>query len=192
MQKALTMAHPSSPAAEPSRLAISTAWLIPVFVVPSATWRVGHVVAGPGGWGAVADGNWYLLLVSALSLGLSALSIGLLSVWGTVAPTWVPRIGGTALNPRWVFRAAFAGGLGPCLLTAYVIYVRIATPSYRFTPTIGHGGPATVSQMPGMDIMRWYLPLIFWGPLLIVLAIDYRRRSNSAVTTAMLMGEPAR
>jgi hypothetical protein len=36
-----------------------------------------------------------------------------------------------------------------------------------------------VHAPPGWEVLRWYLPLLLWGPLLLVITRDYRRRHRA-------------
>jgi hypothetical protein len=49
------------------------AYAVPLCVLPSAVWRTGGVLDGGV---SIADGGWYLLLLSGLSMGLALLTLG--------------------------------------------------------------------------------------------------------------------
>jgi hypothetical protein len=38
----------------------------------------------------------------------------------------------------------------------------------------GRTGPA--HPPPGSEVLRWYVPLLAWGPLVLAVAADFRRR----------------
>jgi hypothetical protein len=147
------------------RWAVLAAWAVVVCDVPSALWRV----TVPG---------WYPVFLTVLSLVLAHLTVGLVQPWGERIPRWVPGIGGRPLNTRAVYRAAVAGATSILALTTYFLLNH----TFHF---VGHGWVAightksTVSA-PGWDILRWYVPLLAWGPLLLLVAADYRRRTFGA------------
>jgi len=42
--------------------------------------------------------QWYMIFLSALSMGLALLTLGLVHGWGQRVPHWVPRIGGRRMR----------------------------------------------------------------------------------------------
>jgi hypothetical protein len=48
---------------------------------------------------------------------------------------------------------------------------------------IDTGGP--LHPVPGWDILRYYLAMVTWGPLVVAVACDYRsRRTQAGLTVA--------
>ena len=153
------------------RWAVRAAWLVPVLVVPSAVWRAATAFDYGTGLG---EGAWYPLLLSALSLGLATLTLGLVYRWGERFPAWVPAAGGRSLPVRAVYRAAAAGAVRLIALSAYFLLNQ----AFRFVES----GPVWIGQdapqrpVPGSDVLALYAPLLLWGPLLLTVATNYRRR----------------
>ncbi|WP_250007533.1 hypothetical protein [Actinoplanes sp. M2I2] len=153
------------------RWTVWTAWLVPILVVPSAVWRAATAFdygTSPG------EGAWYPLLLSALSLGLATLTLGLVHRWGERFPAWVPAVGGRSLPVRAVYRAAAIGALLLIALSAYFL-LNQAFGFVKSGPVwIGENAPQR--PVPGSDVMALYAPLLLWGPLLLAIATNYRRR----------------
>jgi hypothetical protein len=163
-----------APVGAPPGWAVWCAWLVPLLIVPSAIWRASEVVTDPAGfWAATAAGGWYLLLLSAVSIALGLLTLGLVQEWGATIPGWVPGIGGRRVPLRFATTAAFGGGTVLILLTVW-FFVYTATRPFEVAPLIGADEP--VHARPGWSVLRWYLPLVAWGPLVVVIAADHRRR----------------
>ncbi|SIM59928.1 hypothetical protein SAMN04489832_0904 [Micromonospora cremea] len=149
----------------PSRWAVAAAYAVPLCVLPSAIWRVTAPVGGTVGW--------YLIFLSVLSMALAVLTLGLVHQWGQRLPRW---LGGRPLAPGAVTRLAITGGL---LLVVICVYF-LLNQAFHFvdrgwSPTAVQD--AVVHDRPGWDILRYYVPLLAWGPLLIAVAVDYRRRA---------------
>ena len=159
----------------PPRWAVACAWLVPVTILPSAIWRLSYLFRFDGPLDALfGHGGWYLALLSAGSVALGLLTVGLVRPWGEIYPKWIPVLGGEPVPAKSVATAAFTGG---GIITALVIYATIGVlfdPPVHPTPLIGADEPA--EPQPGIDVLRWYLPLVLWPPLLIAVAADYRRR----------------
>ncbi|SDS43652.1 hypothetical protein [Actinoplanes derwentensis] len=152
----------------PSRWALGAAYAVPLCVLPSAIWRL-YAATEEG-----SDTSWYLVFLSVLSMALALLTLGLVHDWGQRVPHWVPRFGGTPIPARPVVFAAVIGG---SLLVALCVYVIVNQTFHlvgRAWVGIGHEEPTR--EAPGWDVMRYYLPLVAWGPLVIAVAADYRRR----------------
>jgi hypothetical protein len=147
------------------------AWSVPVLVVPSAVWRA----ATAFDYGtSLGEGAWYPLLLSALSLGLATLTLGLVYRWGERFPAWVPTVAGRSLPVRAVYRTAATGAVLLIALSAYFLLNR----AFRFVESgpVWIGEDAPQRPTPGSDVMALYAPLLLWGPLLLAVAMDYRRR----------------
>ncbi|TQL79174.1 hypothetical protein FB566_4775 [Stackebrandtia endophytica] len=148
-----------------------SARLIPLTILPSAVWR------GVEGVRHITDGGWYLLFLSVLSMGLGLLSIGLVSDWGSVYPRWIPLLGGRTVPARGAAAVAQTGATIIIALSAYYTWNYNFGNLLTFTPIVG---PDEVKPSPGMDVIGWYLPMSAWGPLLIAVAANYRRRHSAA------------
>ncbi|MCP2258742.1 hypothetical protein LX15_002440 [Streptoalloteichus tenebrarius] len=179
MTKATTERGGTTPA---PRWAVWAAYAVPLCVLPSAVWRTTEAFNGDT---SMADEGWYLLLLSALSLGFAMLTPGLVHRWGERVPEWVPGVGGRVIPARLVVTTAVVGA---SLVLALCLYGVLNT-VFRFVdraPVLV--GPAdAVRQPPGWDVGLLYLPILAWGPIVLVLAAAYRRRR----TTASGMSGPA-
>lgn len=157
------------------RWAVLCAWTVPLTVLPSAAWRA-SLVLGEDDWlRAIGDGGWCLLLLSVLSVGLGALTIGLVRPWGEVWPRWVPLLAGREVPARPVAIAAWLGASVIMLLPVYVIVYRLFLP-FDVRPLIDPDG--IVHPAPGLDVLSFYFPMLAWGPLLLAVATDYLRRRS--------------
>lgn len=170
----MTTVHRTVP--PPPRRAVWSAWAIPLLVLPSALWRAGKAFDDARGLSAVTDGGWYLLLLSVLALSL--LSLGLVKPWGIAYPAWIPGVGGQIVNARRAAVTAQVGGWLLIVLSLYLTWNLNVGNLLTFEPAVGTTEQA--HQLPDMGVLRWYLPLYAWAPLLIAIAVDYRRRTRSA------------
>lgn len=161
----------------PSSRAVWAAYAVPLCVLPSAVWRLSLVSTDD------AVTTWYMVFLSALSMGLALLTLGLVHRWGQRVPTWVPLLGGRPIPARPVVIVALIGG---SLLVAICVYFFLNR-TFHFVPRtwLGVGRDEPAHPVPGWEVLRYYAPLIVWGPLVIVVAADYRRR-------AALVRAPAR
>ncbi|MGW5558118.1 hypothetical protein ACWER9_12935 [Micromonospora sp. NPDC003944] len=156
--------------AAPPRWAIGAAYAVPLCVLPSAAWRLTLVFTDD------AVTPWYMIFLSALSMGLALLTLGLVHRWGQRVPHWVPRIGDLHIPARPVVRVALIGGW---LLVAICVYVLL---NQRFhlvqSGWVGIGGDEPAHPQPGWEVFRYYAPILGWGPLVIAVATDYGRRAS--------------
>ncbi|MEH0934582.1 hypothetical protein [Micromonospora psammae] len=118
--------------------------------------------------------TWYMIFLSALSMGLALSTLGLVHRWGQQVPHWVPLLGGRSIPARPVVIVALAGG---SLLVAISVYF-VLNQTFHFVPPgwLGSGGDEPARPVPGWEVLRYYAPLILWGPLVTAVAADYRRR----------------
>ncbi|RZT79277.1 hypothetical protein EV382_2475 [Micromonospora violae] len=161
----------------PRPWAVWAAYAVPLCVLPSALWRLSLVFTDD------AVTRWYMLLLSVLSMGLALLTLGLVHRWGQRVPHWVPRLGGRRIPARPVVRAAVTGGW---LLVAVCVYFLL---NQRFhlvqSGWVGIGGDEPAHPPPGWEVFRFYAPLLAWGPLVVAVATDYRRRAAMARGTTV-------
>ena len=164
----------------PPRWAVWSAWAIPLTILPSAIWRLWAVFEEePGGPHAFLNDGWYLVLLSALSMVLGLLSLGLVRSWGLALPRWVPLLGGRPVHHRLAAATAHTGGWIIVALTLYALWNVTFGNLFTFEPVLGPPAPDELAP-PDLSVLRWYRPMIFWGPLLIALATDYGRRTAAA------------
>ncbi|RLP91297.1 hypothetical protein EAD98_24030 [Micromonospora sp. CV4] len=155
-------------ATAPSPWAVWAAYAVPVCVLPSAVWRLSLVFTDD------AATTGYMIFLSVLSMGLALSTLGLVHRWGQQVPRWVPLLGGRPIPARPVVLVALIGG---SLLVAICAYFFLNS-RFHFVERgwvgIGQDGPALPA--PGWDVLRYYAPLVAWGPLVVAVAADYRRR----------------
>ncbi|MGC4868471.1 hypothetical protein ACLQ3B_23900 [Micromonospora sp. DT53] len=153
----------------PPRRAVWAAYAVPLCVLPSALWRLSLVFTDD------AVTRWYMIFLSALSMGLALMTLGLVHRWGQLFPHWVPRLGGRHIPARPVVRVALIGGWS---LVAICVYFLV---NHRFhfvqSISVGIGDDEPVHPAPGWEVLRYYAPMLAWGPLVIAVAADYRRRA---------------
>ncbi|MFR9774961.1 hypothetical protein ACL02O_02750 [Micromonospora sp. MS34] len=154
--------------------AVRVAHLIPLAVLPSGLWRIALVAGVPIGasaYGApVRPGlgeSLYIVSLSLVSEGLALLALGLVRPWGEVFPRWLPGLGGRRVPPSVAVTAATTGALALTLIWGYAAWgVVIRGNDLGFSPA----GFAL--------LVACYLPLLLWGPLLLILTVAYHRRRS--------------
>ena len=167
----------------PPRWAVRTAHLITLLLIPSGLWRVGIVLgfsmgirtavgvdsaAGLApGWEAVA-----ILGLTLVSEGVALLSVGLVRPWGEMFPVWMPLIGGRRVPP---VGASVVAATGAVALMAIWTF---ATVNFFVLTVFGPPGKGFVFVSGWWEalLVACYLPLLLWGPLLLVLTWAYYRR----------------
>ena len=157
------------------RWARLAAYAVPLCVLPSALWRVGHVLnwalfgPGPCDTGGLSQA-WYMVFLSVASLGAAYLTVGLVRPWGERFPAWIPRLGGREVPARAATAAAMVGAAVLALITAYAFT--------KDTLGLGFEGGTLPPgcQPPGLGVGLLYLPLPAWAPLLFIVALHYKRR----------------
>ncbi|MFB9239552.1 hypothetical protein ACFFWC_29140 [Plantactinospora siamensis] len=162
----------------PPRWAVLAAYAVPLCVLPSAIWRVTLLTGGTVGM--TAEGT-YLIVLSAGSVGLALLTLGLVHDWGERIPRWVPGLGGRAVPVR---AAAIPAFVGAGVIIAICLYA-LLNMTFHFV----HRGPVLVGPResdlprpePGRGVLACYVPLLAWGPLLLAVALSYVRRRRAVV-----------
>ncbi|WP_328473513.1 hypothetical protein OHA21_12705 [Actinoplanes sp. NBC_00393] len=149
--------------ARPARWAVAAAYAVPLCVLPSALWRLTIDVSGL---------DWYMIFLSVLSMALALLTLGLVQPWGRRLPGW---LGGRPVPARAAARLAITGGVLLVVTCGYFFLNQAFDLVNQGWSPSGMQDPV-VRPRPGWDIMRFYVPLVLWGPLLIAVALDYRRR----------------
>ncbi|WP_410813406.1 hypothetical protein [Micromonospora sp. 067-2] len=155
-------------AATPSPWAVWAAYAVPLCVLPSAVWRLALVFTDD------TVPTWYMIFLSVLSMGLALSTLGLVHHWGQEVPHLVPLLGGRRIPARPVVIVALTGG---SLLVAISLYF-VLNQTFHFVPRgwRGLGQDEPVHPVPGWNVLRYYAPLLAWGPLVLAVATDYRRR----------------
>lgn len=154
------------------------AYAVPACILPSAVWRlVGAARTLATGENPCASQGLveavYVPSLSFISMGLGLLTIGLVRPWGEVFPRWLPFVGGRPVNARVATGVAYTGAA----LIAAIVVVWLLRGGHGQTPL--RPLPPGCHQ-PGWDILRWYVPLLLWPPLLAVVTRDYQRRHAGA------------
>ncbi|GAA3740848.1 hypothetical protein HDA32_002570 [Spinactinospora alkalitolerans] len=157
------------------RWAFRAAYAVPLCLLPSSVWRAQLVVATD-----LADG-WYLLVLSAVEMGLGLLTLGLVHSWGEIVPRWVPLLGGRRLPTRAVVIPASVGAAAVTLLCAYAVLngiFHLVTPEQAraLSPGLFDVPEQPDAEPPGGWVVAAYAPLLAWGPLLAVVTCAYHRR----------------
>ncbi|MFI5646414.1 hypothetical protein [Kitasatospora sp. NPDC051705] len=171
----MTAPRPATAVPDPPRWAVRAAHAAAVTALPSGLWRLALVAGWHGGYtgagyramGFDGPGAVWPVTLSVLTEALALLTVGLVRPWGTVAPRWVPFIGGRRVDPRAVVVTASLGAAGlVCLWTPFAAW-------WTFPPSgmspLGH---AVVGFL--------YLPTVAWGPLLAAVTVSYHRRHRAA------------
>jgi hypothetical protein len=167
------------PTAAAPRWAVWAAYAVPLCVLPSAVWRASQVRDSEIG---IANGGWYPLLLSVLSMGLALLTLGLVHDWGERVPDWVPGVGGRAVPVRAAVTPAL---IGASLLIGLCLYF-VLNMTFHFVER----GPVLIGPVdterppPGWPVLRFYLPILAWGPLVLAVTANYWRRHNRPATMA--------
>lgn len=162
-------ATPRSAVRPPSRWGVVAAYGAFLAVVPSALWRVA-VVWGllPGSGPLRADilatsGPGYVYGLSSVQLVAGFLAVGLVSRWGV-------ELFGRRLNRFVVLGFASLGSLGATL---------IFTVSMTWQLLSGARPDKGLVTGSALDVMiLCYAPILLWGPLVAVAAVDYARRTR--------------
>jgi hypothetical protein len=172
---------------QPSRWTVRTAHLITLLVLPSGLWRIGlafgfpmgiRVAAGVDASSGLVHG-WGLLPVlglTALSEAVSLLSLGLVRPWGEVVPRWVPIVGGRRVPP---VAATVAAATGAVALTIIWTFATLNFFALTVFGTPGHGFVFANGWWEAL-LVACYLPLLLWGPLLLLVTWAYFRRRHDA------------
>jgi hypothetical protein len=148
------------------------AWAVPLTVLPSATWRLvdaingflhGHPCAAPGNplWEKI-----YVPFLSFGSIGLALLTVGLIRPWGEVFPRWLPAVGGRRVPVAFAVSAATTG--------AVLVSVFMIRGLFMDNEPLHPLPPGCV--VPGWEVIRWYVPMVLWPPLLLAVTWHYWRR----------------
>jgi hypothetical protein len=175
MTATATNATPRSEALPAGRWATAAAVAVPLCVLPSALWRLSHVVGslvnGPGPCETGAAGeSVYQASLSLVSMALALLTLGLVRPWGEVVPRWVPVLGGRPVPLR---AATFPATVGATVIAGLTVYQLLHQ-------AFGIAGPLEPlppgCTPPGAEILVFYAPLVAWAPLLFFVTHDYRRR----------------
>ncbi|WP_017539630.1 hypothetical protein [Nocardiopsis halophila] len=111
------------------------------------------------GWGSV-----YVVGLSVVAEALALLTLGLIQPWGERLPRWVPFVGGRRIRPGPAVAASLTGAALVALYNVGYVHTALKNPA---------GSPT------GADLWLMhacYAPMLLWPPLLVAVALHYRRR----------------
>jgi hypothetical protein len=174
----------TNPVRSAPRWAVAAAYAVPICILPSAIWRAGATFDGR----LTGDGTpaWYPLLLSALSLGLGLLTLGLVHSWGQRVPRWVPRIGDRPIPVRAAVIPAVVGSTLLLGLVGWAVYHNVINPFEQVDPGVVLLGDADDlrpmrEKDPAMEReVTWaYSPMAAWPVLLLAVTYAYYRRRTS-------------
>ncbi|KAB1928095.1 hypothetical protein F8271_29230 [Micromonospora sp. ALFpr18c] len=150
----------------PGRTATTASW--------AAAWRLSLVFTDD------AVTRWYMIFLSALSMGLALSTLGLVHRWGQRVPRSVPLLGGRPIPARPIVLVALTGGW---LLVAICAYFLLNQRFHLVHSTwVGIGEDEPAHPPPDWEVLRYYAPLLAWGPLVLAVATDYQKRVRRATT----------
>ncbi len=166
-------AHPPDVGRPVSRRAVVAAHLTALTVLPSGVWRVllgcgltmGFARSDLQASDMPGRGTVMVVGLTLLTEALALLTLGLVRPWGELVPRWIPRLGGRRIPPAAAFIPATIGGVALTLIWLFAI-AGIFTG--RLDEVTGTGWRAL--------LIACYLPALLWGPLLLWVAHEYRRR----------------
>lgn len=165
--------------------AIVAAYAVPVCILPSALWRAVGAISGRMG-----EFHWYPVLLSALSLGLGLLTLGLVHSWGERLPRWVPRIGGRRIPIKAAVIPATIGAAMLLIIVGQFVYQELINPFEQINPDLVLLGekPTDLRPMRVADPQMWrevlwtYSPMAAWPVLLAAVTYAYYRRRMRSLT----------
>jgi hypothetical protein len=182
----------TAPRLAPPRWAVIAAHATLLVTLPSGIWRIfagfgfnlgfSDEFWGPNmpGWGTV-----YVIALSVVAEALAFLTLGLVRPWDELVPTWIPWLGGRPVRPWAVIVPATLGGLALIALWTPMIVV----------PFFGDGSPSPDEADGWWAVLMavCYVPLIAWGPLLLVVTYAYwqRRRRPSPPAGSVVLEHSA-
>jgi len=151
------------------RWAVVAACAVPACVLPSAVWRVTLLPTGSG------SADRYLVTLSAVSMLLALLTLGLVQPWGERLPGGrpVPRAAATGV--------AVAGASALLLIEFYLVLNAVFGFVERGPVLIGADQPPMPPPGPAVGLL--YLPLLAWAPLVLAVAAAYHRRRTRAAAS---------
>ena len=174
----------------PPRWARRAAVVAALTTVPCGLWRTAMALGAPlgvdpayrqehyafPGWGTA-----YVVGLTALLLGLSSLTIGLVRPWGEVLPRRIPLVGGKPVPRLAAIIPAAAGATALTLLWTFMI----ANIEAIFIEYGLDGAERYV-------VLACYLPLLLWGPLLGATTVSYARRTRPTTASRPVAGQTGR
>ncbi|WP_067825468.1 hypothetical protein [Actinomadura kijaniata] len=153
------------------RWAVWAAYAAPSCVLPSSLWRVREAFRDSACMAHAEPWEpYYIVGLSAVSLGAALLTVGLVRPWGEVFPRWIPGLGGRRVP---VLAAVVPALVGAALLIALIGYGLFLAEPNNVHPDCP---PPKAASLVGLC----YAPLVAWPFLLIAVTVAYHRRRTSA------------
>lgn len=155
------------------------AWAIPVLTLPSVIWRLAMSIDAQinndnpcmdTSTASPVEQVYVTALLPTVQLGLALLALGLIQRWGVVFPRWLPIVGARRVPIGFGAVAATAGAFGIVALVVWSQVIQGGQPT---------GPLAEGCEQPTWDVVRWYLPMALWPPLLLALVGHYVRRRRA-------------
>jgi hypothetical protein len=155
------------------------AWSVLVVALPSVVWRMTAAIDG-----LISDSNpcmnssnaslleraYVVAILPTVQIGLALLTLGLIQRWGEVFPRWLPVVGGRRVPISFGVTAAAGGAVAIAVLIVWNQLIQGGQPTQAL--------PAGCSK-PGWDVIRWYVPMLLWPPLLLAVTWHYLRRRRA-------------
>ena len=143
-------------------------------VLPSAIWRiivaldidVGMTSAWKQAEHIPGWGTLYATTISVLSLILASMTLGLVQKWGQKLPAWVPFMGQKNVPTKLAVGTAVIGALAVIAICVYC--------AMNWHRIVGFAGMPT--PLGYAIVTAAYVPMLAWGPLVLVAAYGYWRR----------------
>ncbi|WTX00868.1 hypothetical protein OG216_46365 (plasmid) [Streptomycetaceae bacterium NBC_01309] len=156
------------------RWARSTAYAIPVMLLPSSLWRLpfafdynmGQIDPNAPEW--VWWAAPYVVMLSLITEGVALLTVGLVRGWGEVVPARVPIIGGKRVRPWAAIVPATIGGLVLTVLWATLVAEQFGL--WGFTRLY------YTNVWWDILVTACSVPLVLWGPMTLAVTYAYFRR----------------
>ena len=151
----------------------ATAHVVALLTLPSGLWRIALVLGVPlmAAEPVPLGEKVGIVMLSVLLEGLALLTLGLVQPWGEVCPRWLPLIGGRRVPPLAATIPALTGAVALTLLW-----------TLTFLNTTRVDFFSHFDAVQTVIVVACYLPLLAWGPLLAVVALDYHRRRTRVLT----------
>ncbi|WP_336250570.1 hypothetical protein [Stomatohabitans albus] len=98
----------------PQRWARNAAWISALAGLGPVLWRI-HMLIWGAGWDLAPQYRssptlvGYVSLLIVVEAAASIAPLGLVQWWGEVWPSWIPRLGGRRISPRFVVTVATSG-----------------------------------------------------------------------------------
>lgn len=155
------------------------AYATPVCVLPSALWRLHAALYGnPACFHGPVWERAYVVSLSIVSFTAAYLTVGLVSRWGEIYPSWLPILGGRPVNAR--VAAGIAGAGAALILVVYAYAILNPVFEWRRPPPYDPACPPPEQTDGAWLAYAAYAPLLLWGPLLLAVTIAYYRRRSRA------------